>query len=246
MSLSKLVLKNLQNESLTLGKIILYPSFSYYYYKAGKLKLSRWYINKTLKFDDLLTEKFPILHLHKLHHIINLHQLYIKRQDYKKCAKLFLEVFEYLKNSKSTFKKGNFKNNYLQNLHLLVTKESLIDNFSRNYFICVWENNEVENLFLKDKIIRNFIKEDDSNNEYLNAFKDYNIIQYMFLIKNIEYDFILKFFNRYDYYHFDTYKLSIIKKLISLTNNSHFKQIFIEIINEKLNFKEPHLIIKSL
>lgn len=244
--ISKLILKNLKNESLILGKIFMYPSFSFYYYKIDNLKLSRWYVNQTIKFDDLLTEKFPILHLHKLHHVINLHQLYIKKKEYKKCAKLFIEVFEYLTMNKSPLKYGIFDQKHLKNLCSLVTEESLIDNFSRSYFICIWENNEVEKHFLKSINIKEFTKIEGSINEYTNAFKDYNLIQNMFLINKIDYNFILIFFNRYDYYHFDTYKLLIIKKLISLTDNVNFKEILKKIISEKLNFKEPDLIINRL
>jgi len=244
-SISKILLKQLKNESLVLGKIFLYPSLSYFYYKINNYRLANYYINNTIKFDDLLTDKFPILHLHKLHHIVNKHKILVKNKKYTECANLFFNVFNYLISSKEIPKCGKFNTLLLNNLYEVVPLEIIFDGFSRSYLVCILENSEVEKAFLKNMLFQNYSMYKDHKNKYIVAFINYHSIQKYLFNNVIQYKKILKFFKENDYYHFDTYKLLIIKKLFYMTNNNNIKNILIDIVREKLNFKEPENLINS-
>ncbi|WP_309842162.1 hypothetical protein [Flavobacterium sp. 2755] len=245
-TLSKSILGCLEGEALILGKIFVYPSFAYYFKKINNPALSKRYVSLTLKYDDYLSHKFPVLHLHKFHHTLNLHQLLLDRKEYKKCAQLFADLFIYLYEFKLDSKYGSSGEIYFQKMLPNITVSQIADDFSRSYFICIWEYPEVESYFLKDKRVKKILDNREQRDRYLNAFIEFNILQKLFFSKKVDTQLILNFFNTYNFYHFDTYKLLILKNLLSYTEDLIAKNKILAFIEGKLNFKEPQFLLERL
>lgn len=243
---SKTILSFLKNESLILGKIFLYPSFAYYYKKTKNYSLSKRYINHTVKFDDLLSAKFRVLHIHKIHHVINLHQLHLEKKEFKKCAELFADIFvysndlilpsKYGKSGSSLFRGQLAKNELL----------TIVDNFSSSYFMCIWKYPEVERYFLKNKKIKEILRASNAKSKRLQALIEFNTVQTLFIQKQVNFNLILNFFKTYTHYYFDIYKLLILKNLHSISEKQTTKNEILSIIEKKLNFKEPGVIIDKI
>jgi hypothetical protein len=244
--LSKSILESLNGEALMLGKIFVYPSFAYYYKKTNNLVLSKRYVNLTIKYDDNLSHKFPVLHLHKFHHTLNLHQLLLDKREFKKCAQLFADLFIYLYEYKLDSKYGTSGEIYFQKMLPEIKVSQIMDDFSRSYFICIWEYPEVEMFFLKDKRIKKILDDQLDKDRYLNAFVEFNILQKLFFHKKIDTTLILNFFTKYNFYHFDTYKLLILKNLLYLTDDLIAENKILAFIENKLNFKEPKFLLDRL
>lgn len=244
--LSKSILKLLQGDSLILGKIFLYPSLAYYAKKNNNLGLAKRYINQTIKLDDFFTPVFPVLHIHKLHHILNLHQLLLRQQEYRKCATLFVDVFMYLYTYELAPNYGLSGKNYLNKVQSEVTLTEIMGNFAEVYFMCIWENPIVEKFFLKNKKIKNIINDTDHVNECVNAFKDFNVLQTMFSERKIDSDLFFTFFNKYDLYIYDTYRLLLLKNLFYISESTESQNLILNEIRNKLNFKFPDKLIESI
>lgn len=244
--LAKRALRSINNEARALGAVFVYPSFAYYASKKSNLPLAKRYINLVVKYDDMLTYKFPVLHLHKLHHILNLNQVFLANRDYKECGSLFIDVYTYLTTYKLKSKYGKGGEIYFDKMVPDFDLSQATSRFIDEYFLCVWENPEVEAYVLKCVIKEGLLEKIGPSDMYLNAWKDLCLIQTSLLTREPNLNLVLDFFNKYDFYLFDPFRLLILKSLYPLLREPRDKAGIIQIINEKLNFKRTDLLAKRV
>lgn len=244
-NLSKKIIEQLRNDARMMGQIFVYPSFAYY---ASKRKNNRWakrYINLTIKYDDCLSDKFPILHLHKIHHILNLNQIFISSNDNDKCANLFLDIYQYLSTYNLDPKYGMGGEKYFQKISSKFNISTTSGDFIEEYFMCLWQNPNIETVIHSNPRKKIILKKGLLKNKNLMALKDYFIIQELFMQKTPEYNLILNYFKKYDFYLYDPYKLLILRNLYQQTKEIANKEIILKVVSTKMNFKAPNLLIEQ-
>jgi hypothetical protein len=242
--LAKEILNRLKKDSRKLGCVFLYPSFAFYYYKLGNKKTAKRYISLTIKHDDYLTPKYPTLHLHKLHHILNLNKIFIKQNDLNLSEDLFITLLNYLYFFKLNPKYGNGGKSFFDNVSSGHGLHSFSGIFLNEYFLTVWKNPMLEKRILNNNELVSFLdaKTEDKN---LSCLQDYWFIQNTFELKSESFDLILSFFKKYNFYLFDPFRLLILRKLYSMVKEND-KEIITDIINSNLNFKFPELLVDRI
>lgn len=244
-SISRKILEKLKGEARILGAIYLYPSFSYHASKLNRLSLAKRYITLTIKYDDMLSDKFPILHLHKLHHLQNLATIHIYSNNHIECAKIYIDVFCYISTYALNPKFGNGNKTFFDKMQPHFDVSTVSSSFIPKYFMTVWENPIIEDYIINSERIEEMlsINIEDQNSR---ALRDMWIIQKIFLLKNPNYNLVSDFFNRYDFYLFDPLRLLILRSLINTLSTAKEETMVIDFIKTKLNFKDTTLIIRKL
>jgi hypothetical protein len=242
--LAKKTLNSLRGELRTLGCIFLYPSFAYYAKKQDDLKLARKYISLVIKHNDALTPKFPILHLHKLHHTININQLLLAKGKYKECAQFMISIFSYLLTFELKSEYGIGGEYIFKQMEPEFSHSDAAARFMNEYFNCVWENPEVLNYILENKNFEKTLNETKAPETYTSAIKDLWFIQKSFSSSDGNYNLIYSFFEKYDFYTFDPLRLLILQKIYHSLKCEDDKSLILDSMIKKLNFKYPDLLVE--
>ena len=243
--IAKKALNKLKGEPRMLGAIYLYPTFAYYASKTNKIALAKRYLSLSVKYDDILSDKFPTLHIHKLHQTDNLGKIFIYSKRYLECANLYMDIFYYLSTYKLNPKYGAGDKTYFLKMKPDFDVSSASNMFVSRYFMTVWRCPIVESYILNDKKIENMFNV-NIEDQYAKALRDTWVIQKLFLLKKPNYNLVLKFFEEYDFYLFDPLRLLILRSLSSMLMSPKEKETVINFIKTKLNFKDTTSIIKKM
>lgn len=243
--LSKQILNRLKNNSRKLGCIFVYPAFAFYYYKYGNDSIAKRYISLTVKYDDYLTHEYPELHLHKLHHLLNMNKIFIHRGDIEFSCDLIVAFLKYMFLFKLDPKYGDGGELFFENLAPDYGLHSASGSFLNEYFISVWESPKLEKMLLSSTGFKHLLvtKSTDKN---LSSLQDYWTIQSTIVLEESSFSLILDFFKNYNYYLFDPLRLLLLRKLYNMVEENNHKEIIVDIISSKLNFKLPDLLVDRL
>lgn len=243
--LGESILSSLRGEPLILGKTFLKPSIAYYFTKTGRYSEAVCQIHLMCTFNDRLTKKFPVLHLHKIHHVLNLAQVHQKSGEVSNCFKLFGDFFEYFYCFRFPKQYGEGSADMLKSLNNHVPLFDVYDRLFREYFMYMWRGKDEEIQFLKSGYI-DFLYSVSPHDESLKMFKAYFKINSALLLHDkICTAEISRFYKSYNYYLFDPFRLLILRALFLSTSNTDYKNQILKMI-EKLNFKEPELLKQRL
>lgn len=240
------ILLNLSSEGRKLGEIFSYPAIAYYYSKIGNIKLARKMIYSVIELDDDLFSKFPILHIHKLHHLLNTNKLFIYEKKHIECANLFLDIADYHFFSTLPMKYGKGDRNMIDKIFNNFGADTICENYIREYFLCMWNNPEVEEIFINNSRIDRIISDKSVVSCFtLQALRDFWDIQHSNL-NSSTYKKIILFFHKYDTHFFDTLKLLLIRNTYLKENDIIVKQSLLNFIREKLHFENAEEIIRTI
>lgn len=240
--IAKRTLRTLKGEVRILGCIFLYPSFAYYAKKRNNLSLAKKYITITINYDDTLTDKFPILHLHKLHHTTNLNQIYLATKDYKKCADFMASIFRYLYTFKLNPKYGIGGEKLFKAMQPYISHSDVVSGFMEEYFYCISDYPEVLAHTIDNNELEKMLTNHPPPEEYTSTLRDFWMIQKSFKNNSPDYEAIYSFFDRHNFYTSDSLKLLIFQKIYQSLTNEEDKSLILEAVS-KLNFKYPEALI---
>lgn len=242
--IAKKTLATLSGEPRQMGNIFLYPSFAYYAKKQHKYLTARKYINLTIESDDALTAKYPVLHLHKLQHVINLNQIFLATNDHQKCADLMVSISKYFYSFDLDAQYGVGGKRFFEALHPHYNLEDATKNFMNEYFTCVWRNPEIIDFVLDNENLWSLLLKNPPPDAYTYALKELWLIQKSFR-NAVDYERIYHFFDKHDFYIFDPLKLLILKEIYNSVSNEDDRALVLRGI-KKLNFKHPEILIEHI
>lgn len=239
-------LKTLKGEPRQMGNIFLYPSFAYYAKKQKKNLLAQKYITLIVENDDALTEKYPVLHLHKLQHIINLNQVFLATKDYRRCADFMASMFKYLYSYDLDAQYGIGGKEFFEALHPYYSLSDATANFMDEYFTCIWKNPKVLGFVLENESVQCMLLKNPPPDEFTSALRELWLIQKSFKNAVADYERIQLFFDKFDSYVFDPLRLLILKDIYHSLGNENDRELVMNGIMTKLNFKYPEKLIANI
>lgn len=236
-------IRYLQGEGKFVGKSFLYPSLAFYYYSSNKFGLAKKYLSWTIRADDHITYKWPIIHYHKIQQLLNLGKIYSLQNNFSDTAKLYIELLKYFASGNliATYGKGNIE--YLNRLYTIENENEAVYSVLSHIFMVLLDNPTIEKILADNYQLLNILGK--SNNEFLNAFFEFLKINHLLNSGEINHSMILNYFNRYKFYLYDPFKILILREIYSNCNKDSMRTLIFHIIEKQLKFKSPQGLINN-
>ncbi|GAB3729410.1 hypothetical protein GCM10027594_11500 [Hymenobacter agri] len=237
---AKYLLRQLKGECKSIGKTFVYPAFSLYAYKNGKQYLAKRYINQVIVIDDVLCTKFPILHLHKLHHLANRINTHLRSGQVDAAAKIIAAVILYLCQGTINSDYGTGNKKLLNQLFSSVDEGNVILSLYNQFFQPMITFPELGTKVLQQyemTLLLNSPIKSYGAIESKGALIAFFNIKMDLLMLQLDQKKILDFFKKYHSYNFDILKLILLRDFHFALKDGDISKLVNQAMSNHLNFK---------
>jgi hypothetical protein len=247
MQVIRYLLKRFNNETARIaGNSLCLPSFSFFYFKKRHFKRSINCITTLCKQNDGLYCTFPIFHLHKIHHIMNLVDVYIAKKQYETAGKIMKDIILYHGTGAIPEQWGEGSFEHLNALSAIISADQLTNTLFSPLFVSSWRHRRMREVLFNDEefIIRMNNALPEKSHFYAGLVSFFTVMK-SFITAKVSYD-IPVFFSRFKDFEFDGFKLLLLREIYTAAQDEYVKKDIEMIIKEKLRFKSTDEILQQL
>ena len=241
------LLKSFNNETARIaGNSLCLPSFSFFYFKKKHFKRSINCITTLCKQNDGLYYTFPIFHLHKIHHIMNLVDVYIAKKQYEMAGKIMKDIILYHGTGAIPGQWGEGSFEHLNTLRAMISPDHLTNTLFSPLFVSSWRHKQMREILFNDE---DFIVRINAalpvESHFYTGLVSFFMAMKSFITAKVTYD-ISVFFSHFKGFEFDGFKLLLLKEIYVATQDECVKKDIEMIIKDKLRFKSTDEILQQL